>query len=781
MTDSGDGGEVDSVRDYAAELGLVLLRHRLSRGLSLRALAHRLGMSGHGGLGEYEKGRRIPPADLLQGWERALEIPPRELGALRGRALAQRAARKTQDRRAPRPDGSVPRPDGSAPPPGDVPSPLPRPAQLPPDVADFTGRDEELGWLRGLAARCGGTAGPVAVVWGEPGIGKTTLAVRFGHLAAAGHPDAQLYVNLRGAQDPADPARVLSNLLRLLGVADSAVPPGLDERAALYRSLLAGSRALVLLDDAATEAQVRPLLPGGPYCFTIVTSRAAMSGLAGAHRRRLRPLSAEVAGELLTKIAGADRVGADRDACGRLVQLCGYLPLAIRITANRLANWPEWPSRFMADRLEDERSRLTELASGDLEVRSAFLTSYQALDRDTRWVFRCLGHVPGADFGAEVVAVLTGRRAPDAAADLERMTCLGLLQASAGAGRYRLHDLLRIFAAEQAGREDSEAVRRAAVRRMAGWLLARATAAGDRLASVTQAQGIPGPFGGRDDALAWLDAEWPAVLGAARLASGHGLEAELLAAIESAVWYFDWRCRWEPLAELAGQARDVAIRGSLQCEQVLALNALGLALYGMERYDEAVGTFRRAVEVARRVGDTQGEGIAWDRLGLALSGPGASAEAEQAHRRALEIFGALGDDWEAASALTHLGGALRMQGNPAEAVDCHRKALGLLVAIGDTRGAAMARNDFGLTLTDLGSCADARGCHEEAAAAFAAAGDEWGEAWALFGLGQALRGLGSHRAAAGWLERAHGTFSRLGDRRLAAAAAESLATLSVTV
>lgn len=773
MIDSSDGGEVGSARDYAVELGLALLRYRLSRGLSLRALAHRLGMSGHGGLGEYEKGRRVPPADLLEGWARALDIPPEELGLLRDRALAQRASRKLQDRRAAYPDGNVP-------PPGDALAPLPRPAQLPPDVADFTGRERELGWLRELGARRGETAGPVAVVWGEPGIGKTTLAVRFGHLAVAGYPDAQLYVNLRGAQDPADPARVLSSLLRLLGVADSAVPPGLDERVALYRSLLASSRALVLLDDAATEAQVRPLLPGGPGSFTIVTSRAAMSGLAGAQRLRLQPLPAGEAGELVAKIAGAGRVSEDRDACARLVRLCGYLPLAVRIAANRLANWPEWPSQFMADRLEDERSRLTELACGDLEVRSAFLASYQALDGDTRWVFRCLGHIPGADFGAEVVAVLTGRRTPDAAADLERMACLGLLQASTGAGRYRLHDLLRIFAAEQAEREDSEAVRRAAVRRMAAWLLSRAAAAGDRLASATQARGIPGPFGGRDDALAWLDAEWPAVLGAARLASGHGLEAELFTALHSMTWYFDWRCRWEPLAEMAGQARDAAVRDGLPHQEVAVLNGLGLALYGMERHDEAAGTFRRAVDVARRAGDTLGEAIAWDRLGLALSGLGRSAEAEQAHRRAVEIFRALDDDWNAASALTHLGGSLRMQGNPAEAVECHRTALALLVFIGDTRGAAMARNDLGFTLTDLGSCADARGCHEEAAAAFAAMGDEWGEAWALFGLGQALSGLGSHPAAAECLESAHGTFSRLGDRRLAAAAAESLATLPAT-
>jgi transcriptional regulator with XRE-family HTH domain/tetratricopeptide (TPR) repeat protein len=654
VTDSRGGG-VEGPQDYAAELGMALLRYRLCSGLSLRGLAHRLGMSGHGGLGEYEKGRRIPPADLLEAWVRALDVPLDELAVLHAKALAQRAGRKVQDRRAAQGDGVVPFASRA-------PALATRLAQLPPDVADFTGRAGELGWLRGLAARCGRTAGPVAVVWGEPGIGKTTLAVRFGHLAAADFPDGQLYVNLRGARDPVDPARVLSGTLRLLGVTGSMLPRGLDERAALYRSLLAGLRVLVLLDDAATEAQVRPLLPGEAGCFTIVTSRAAMSGLAGGQRVRLQPLPAEEAGELFTKIAGTSRAGEDRDACARLVRLCGYLPLAVRIAANRLANWPEWPLRFFADRLEDERSRLTELACGDLAVRGAFLASYQALDRDARWVFRCLGNVLGVDFGAEVVAILTGRPTPDAAAVLERMACLGLLQAGHGPGRYRLHDLLKIFAAEQAEQDDSEAVRRAAVRRMTGWLLATAAAAADRLASTARPPDVPGPFAGRDSALDWLDAEWPAVLAAARLASGQGLEPELFAALDSTAWYFDWRCRWEPLAEMARHACDAALRDHLPCEQVLALNTLGRALCGMERYGEAAATFRRAVDVARRAGDRRGEGIAWDRLGLALSGRGQSTVADQARQRAVEIFRALGHDRDAAFVLTHIGGSLRMRG-----------------------------------------------------------------------------------------------------------------------
>ncbi|HEV2375268.1 MAG TPA: tetratricopeptide repeat protein [Streptosporangiaceae bacterium] len=754
-----------AVPDFAAELGLTLLRYRLSQGLSLRGLARTLGMSGHGGLGEYEKGRRIPPADLLAAWERALRVQPGELSSLRGKALAQRAARRCHTSRTPAVTGAALSP------------PSARPAQLPPDVPDFTGRDKQLHWLHSVAARSGGMSGPVAVTWGEPGIGKTTLAIRFGHITAADYPDAQLYVNLRGASDPLDPSHVLSSLLRLLGVADSAVPSGAEERTALYRSLLADLRAFVLLDDAVAEAQVRPLLPGGPHCLTLVTSRAALSGLAGAYRVRLPVLDTGEARDLLDRIAGVGQAAEDRE---RLVRLCGYLPLAVRIAATRLANWPEWPTGFLADRLEDERSRLAELSCGDLEVRSAFLTSYRALGETGRWVFRCLGHIPAATFGVSIVAVLTDRPVHEAGVFLEHLVGMGLLQTSSEAGRYRLHDLLKIFSFEQSSREDDPQVRQAAVHRMARWVLATARAAADLLTPPNQAYGAADePFpGDRDAALAWLDAEWPTVLGAARAAGEHGLAAEVFDCLYAMVWFFDLRCRWEPLGELAECAHRLACEAGLDEHQAGALNALSLAHWGMGRDAEAADAARQAIGPAQRAGDIVGEVIAWRRLGLALESTGQFSEASQAYRRALDISRSHGNTWDEGACLNGLGACLRALGRPGEAADCFHRALELLMSADDTRRAAMARNNLGFALTDLGSFTRAQHCHESAYTAFTEAVDEWGQSSALFGLGLALAGQGNDQAAVLQLEQAQETLRRIGERRLLRDVTDSLNALS---
>ncbi|HSO56430.1 MAG TPA: helix-turn-helix domain-containing protein, partial [Actinomycetes bacterium] len=255
----------------------------------------------------------------------------------------------------------------------------PVPCQLPPDVADFTGRAREVAGLRARFTAASGDPGPadavvLSAVAGKAGVGKTALAVHVAHQLRVGgqFPDGQLYVNLRGAeQRPLDPAAVLARFLRALGVRGPAVPEDLEEREAMYRARLADRRVLVVLDNAASEAQVRPLLPGGPGCAVLVTSRRRLSGLEGARLVELEVLTPRQAMELLSRVVGATRTAAEPEAATAIVAYCGYLPLAVRIAGAKLAARRRWSLRRLADRLADERGRLSELSAGDLEVRAS--------------------------------------------------------------------------------------------------------------------------------------------------------------------------------------------------------------------------------------------------------------------------------------------------------------------------------------------------------------------------------------------------------------------------
>jgi DNA-binding SARP family transcriptional activator len=331
------------------------------------------------------------------------------------------------------------------------------PCQLPPDIDDFTGHEDAAAQVQQLLTREHSTAIVISAITGMAGVGKTALGVHVAHRLRWRFPGGQLYADLRGAEaQPLDPAAVLAGFMGALGVAGPAVPGRLEDRTRLFRTQLAGRRVLVVLDNAASEAQVRPLLPSSRGCAVLLTSRARLGGLEAAHPLTLDLFEADRAVELLAKLAGPARVAAEPEAAMEVVRLCGLLPLAVRIAGARLAARPHWRLARLAARLRDGR-RLDELRIGDLDVRASVARSYQHCSTDERRLFRLLGLLVPSGFSAASAASLLGVEVADANNLLERLVDAQLVEVAgedrAGHLRYRLHALLRIFATERLGDE----------------------------------------------------------------------------------------------------------------------------------------------------------------------------------------------------------------------------------------------------------------------------------------------------------------------------------------
>ncbi|MPY42934.1 AfsR family transcriptional regulator, partial [Streptomyces phyllanthi] len=406
-----------------------------------------------------------------------------------------------------------------------------RPAQLPASVPDFTGRTSlvaELGEVLSAASADEGRVMAVSALAGIGGVGKTTLAVHVAHRARGAFPDGQLYVDLQGAgARAAEPETVLGAFLRALGTADEAIPDSLEERAALYRSVLDGRRVLVLLDNARDAAQVRPLLPGTAGCAALVTSRVRMVDLAGAHLVDLDVLSPDEALLLFTRIVGEERVAAEREAALDVVAACGFLPLAIRIAASRLAARRTWTVSVLAAKLADERRRLDELQAGDLAVKATFELGYGQLEPAQARAFRLLGLADGPDISLAAAAAVLDLSV-DATEDLlEALVDTSLLE-SAAPGRYRFHDLVRLYARACAERDEHPpAERDAALSRLLDFYLATAAGVyaierpGDRLVDhlePTRYAGLRFTEGAR--ALDWLYTEAACLLACVRQSVG---------------------------------------------------------------------------------------------------------------------------------------------------------------------------------------------------------------------------------------------------------------------
>ncbi|GAA1688640.1 BTAD domain-containing putative transcriptional regulator [Nonomuraea maheshkhaliensis] len=698
---------------------------------------------------------------------------------------------------------SMPAP-ASAPVPASVVGPPP-PYQLPADIPDFTGRAAAVAALtRSLSAQELAPEGPpsIAMVVGPPGVGKTALAVHCAHAVRGGYPAGQLHLCLGGTDaTPADPAELLAEALRALGVLDAALPPTVHERSALYRSLLAERPMLVFLDDAADAAQVRALLPGNG-CAVLVTSRRRITELPGTRLLELDVLPPEEAEELLGRIVGPSRLAAERQAALAILDSCGHLPLAVRVAGARLAGRPGWPLSVLQQRLADESSRLDELRAGDLEVRGSFERSTRRLTSEAATTFRALGLLGPASVPGWVADAVLGRHRSEAVVDSLVDANLVRLDGTDALGqpRYRLYDLMRCQARQQSG---GEAERQALARVLGGWTSATGHATArlpTTLFSLTPDE--PAPWSLPDETLArltsdplsWFEAERQSLVEAVQLAAGTGLATSAWGLAAALVPYFDLHCRFEEWQLTHRLALDSARAAGDRRGEAAMLRGLGQVCLYQDRYAEACDMLKRARTIFRELGDVRGEAISICGLGAASQFSGEHLRALGSFRHALAMFLAVGDrsgeayarqaigriylslqDLRQASrwlsealrlarelgdahregcVSMHLGRLHDLKADADEAMRCQGRALDIFETLGDRHCGAYAMQSLGGLQVARGERSDGSDRLRASLAVFQQLGDRSGEAASFQTLGELYRSAGRTALASNYLHRA---------------------------
>ena len=547
-------------------------------------------------------------------------------------------------------------------------------AQLPPQAAGFTGREKELGVLAALLDPAGATE-PVVVsaVAGLAGVGKTTLAVEAGHAAVqqGWFSGGVLFMDLHGYDEvPVEPGQALDALLRALGVSAEHIPSGTEERAGLYRSVLAQipGPVLVIADNASSEAQVRPLLPGTRPHKVLVTSRHTLAGL-GARLIDVTVLDEQAAVSLLEAALRAarpedHRISGDREAAGWLARMCAGLPLALQITAALLTADPALSAKELAGELSDEEQRLGALRYDDgsgtaaPSVAAAFELSFQRLDGTSARVFRLLPVNPGPDASTAAAAVLADLPVSQARTVLAGLARAHLAEAAPGAsGRWRLHDLLRLYAQRLSDQNAQADGREQAIERLLVYWLDMAEAASAHLRRAHDTKEAGG-FVDRDDALAWLDGEQANLMSAVRMAATSGRDQAAMRLAFRLAEYFSWRRRFDDCLAVTAMGLGAAQRLGDRNNEAVALNNLGAALREARRFEEAITACQDAAEVSRQAGDRPGEAVALNNLGAALREARRFEEAITAYREARRIFRETGDEHSEHIALGILNAAV---------------------------------------------------------------------------------------------------------------------------
>ncbi|MET9912377.1 BTAD domain-containing putative transcriptional regulator [Streptomyces sp. NPDC006476] len=606
-----------------------------------------------------------------------------------------------------------------------VPRPRPTPSHLPPDIADFVGRSEQIDWatslLRGVGD-AGRTAPPIGVVSGRSGTGKTALAVHVGHRTAELFPDGRLFVDLRAADTaPLEPADALARLLRAMGAEPETLSSSVEELTGLYRTHIAHRRVLLILDNAAGEAHVRPLLPPGPGSAVLVTSRRRLVALEGATHLDLTVPEPAEALELLRRVAGQQRTDAEPERAAEIVSLCGRLPLAVRIAGARLAARPHWVPGQLAGRLRDERRRLNELRAGDLELRTSLELGYGDLDPQERRALRRLALLDLPDFAAWIAAPLLDIGTEEAEEAVERLVDCHFVDVlgadDTGRVRYRIHDLAREHARERCLSEESAEERTGAVERLVEcWLglAKRAAARGPGGA----ARYFPEPAAVRsldasdpraeDELLqrpaAWFAAEQACLLAAVEYCADHGMDRAARdlagALIASSAALYNQFDAWSR----SHAAAMAAVRRSGDGEgEAWLLTGLGQLRYEQDEFEESYAYFGQALRLFEARGDVPwGEALALAGMGTARREQARYGEASHLLTAALERYGESADRGARARVLYGIGYVHREQGRGPQALQALSRALELYRAEGDRHGE-------GLTLRSLALCHRAEG------------------------------------------------------------------------
>ncbi|QES06639.1 AfsR family transcriptional regulator [Streptomyces venezuelae] len=616
-----------------------------------------------------------------------------------------------------------------------------RPAQLPATVPDFTGRAAFVRELGDRLATAEGHVMAVSALAGIGGVGKTTLAVHVAHAARPHFPDGQLYVDLQGAGNrAAAPETVLGSFLRALGMPDSAIPDSLDDRAALYRSTLDGRRVLVLLDNARDAAQIRPLLPGTAGCAALVTSRIRMVDLAGAHLVDLDVMSPEEALQLFTRIVGTERVQSEREAALDVVAACGFLPLAIRIAASRLAARRTWTVSVLAAKLADERRRLDELQAGDLAVKATFELGYGQLEPAQARAFRLLGLADGPDISLVAAAAVLDLPLWDTEDLLEALVDTSLLE-SAAPGRYRYHDLVRLYARACADRDEQPpSEKEAALSRLLDFYLSTAAQVyaierpGDRLVDhlePTTHEGLT--FTDRHAAQDWLYAEANSLLACVRQSAAS--PATLRRAVDllwASLDLAESGANSREYETVATTLRDAASTAGDARAQGRASLTLAYVQHVAGRFDEADGEAHRAMDLAASTGDALPLCWAANALGIMALYQGRNDDGERFLTQATTSFRACDDEAGEASALCNLSRIHLAMGQTDIAVELAQRGTEMYDAMGHALKGANGRYALGLALTQSGRLDEAAARLTEALAVFRDSRQRLWEGMSLF-------------------------------------------------
>jgi DNA-binding SARP family transcriptional activator/tetratricopeptide (TPR) repeat protein len=619
---------------------------------------------------------------------------------------------------------------------------------LPRDVSDFTGRQAAVTELVKAVPDAARVA-VISAVDGMAGMGKTALAVHVAHLVADRYPDAQLFVDLHGHSEraPLEPAAALGALLRQLGIPADRIPEPLDERVAMWRTSLGDARALVVLDNAADTDQVVPLLPGSPSSLTLVTSRRRLVGLDGVHPVSLEVLSPDEAVQLLERVVG-DRVAADPGGASEVARLCGYLPLAVRLAAARLAHRPTWTVADLARRLR-EATPLAELAAEGRTVAAAFTLSYQHLGEPAQRVFRLLGLIPGTDFDAYGVAALADLTVAQAGAVLEDLVDAHLVQAKS-ADRYRLHDLLRDYARSLATATDPEPVRDAALARLLDYYFeatARATEhyeIGSRmgLELVSPPKSTVPSIETSAEADMWLDAEWQNVLAATENSHSLGWDRHVWQ-LTRAVWAYLWRRGHNTESvKIHEQAVGAAVRLDDKNLEAAARNYLASAYFRLGRGDEVLGQLECALQLHREVGNEVGSAVVHANLAVVYRAAGRLSEALKHGQESRAIALRLGMSKSVAIRTESIIGVYIQLGRYTDALKLARENIQVAHAVKEPYGTALSLGYIGVVHIRQGRPKLATALLKRARQIKRDTGHRYGEAESLSDLGSAYRQLG---------------------------------------